>query len=320
MRKLKIPAAEVKGFNYHPTYSTGALEDWLLFDKEVWKKELTHGKKCFPNFNTVRIWLSWNAYLKMGEKFTDCIKDVIEICRELGIYVMPCLFNRWHDPILDCDGIYIDHFLPNSSWLHKFGDPFTKYVEDLAKAFKDEEQILVWDVCNEPLAYNTQDFPAKEIIEKYELEWLHRMTDILIREGVTQPIGIGTTGLEPMEVFDDMCDVYLTHLYYTDSNLESFDRKVKNFVDEAKKHGKELISNECCWGSLDDRVREEFIRGTLSTLQKYNAGYVAHALWSSGCADLHNPDEGPVTDGIGNLAFIKFDGTVRPYHDVFNEF
>ena len=159
MRKLKIPAAEVKGFNYHPTYSTGALEDWLLFDKEVWKKELTHGKKCFPNFNTVRIWLSWNAYLKMGEKFTDCIKDVIEICRELGIYVMPCLFNRWHDPILDCDGIYIDHFLPNSSWLHKFGDPFTKYVEDLAKAFKDEEQILVWDVCNEPLAYNTQDFP-----------------------------------------------------------------------------------------------------------------------------------------------------------------
>jgi hypothetical protein len=122
-----------------------------------------------------------------------------------------------------------------------------------------------------------------------------------------------------MEVFDDMCDVYLTHLYYTDDNLEKFDRKVKSFVDEAKKNGKELISNECCWGSLDDKARGEFIRGTLSTLQKYNAGYVAHALWSSGCADLHNPDEGPVTDGIGNLAFIKFDGTVRPYHEVYNE-
>ena len=27
-----------------------------------------------------------------------------------------------------------------------------------------------------------------------------------------------------------------------------------------------------------------------------------------------------VTDGIGNLAFIKFDGTVRPYHEVYNEF
>ena len=49
MRKLKFPAVEVKGFNYHPTYSTGALEDWLLFDKEVCQKELAHGKNAFRN-------------------------------------------------------------------------------------------------------------------------------------------------------------------------------------------------------------------------------------------------------------------------------
>lgn len=319
MRKLKIPAVDVKGFNYHPTYSTGALEDWLLFDKEIWKKELTIGKEYFPKFNTVRIWLSWNAYLKLGDKLIDCIKDVIEICKDLGVYIIPCLFNRWHDPVLDCDGIYIDHFLPNSSWLHKFGDPLAKYVETLAKNFKNEDQILCWDVCNEPLAYNTPDFPCKEIIEKYELEWLNRMGEILRANGVTQPIGIGSTGMEPMETFGNDWDVYLTHFYY-DHNLEKFDRTVKSFADEAKKNGKELISTECCWGSLDDKRRGQLIKGTLSTLQKYGMGFVAHALWSSGCADLHDPSEGPVSDGIGNLAFIKFDGTLRPYHEVYNEF
>lgn len=319
MRKLKIPAVEVKGFNYHPSYSTGSLEDWLLFDRDIWKKELSHGKKCFPKFNTVRIWLSWNAYLKLGDKFIERIKEVIEICRELSIYVIPCLFNRWHDPVLDCDGIFIDHFLPNSSWLHKFGDPLEKYVRELAKVFRDEEQILVWDICNEPLAYNSNDFPAIEIIQDYELKWLRKMADILIEEDVTQPIGIGTTGGQPMEIFDDMCDVYLTHLYYM-HNLEKFDKTVKSFADEAKRNGKELISSECCWGSVDDKVRGEFIKGTLSTFKKYNVGFVAHALWSSGCTDLHDATEGPITDAIGNLAFIKFDGTVRPYHEIYNEF
>lgn len=318
MKKLAIPGSEVKGFNYHPSYSTSPFDEWLYFDKEIWKKELSHGKKCFPAFNTVRIWLSWNAYCRMGDKFIKAVKEVIEICRELSIYVMPCLFNRWHDPVIDSDGVYIDHFLPNSSWLHKFGDPFTKYIEDLAKNFKDEEQILCWDICNEPFAYNP-DFELKDVIMKYELQWLHNVAKVLRDGGVTQPLGVGSTGNEPMETFGDICDVYLTHLYYI-TDVEGFDKRVKAFADGAERNGKEFICTECCWGSLDDKVRGDLIRGTLSTLKKYGVGYTVHALWSSGCADLHDPSEGAVTEKIGNLAFIRFDGTVRPYHEVFNEF
>ena len=46
--QLKIAPCDVKGFNYHPGYSASALEDWLLFDKEVWRKELANGKEKFP--------------------------------------------------------------------------------------------------------------------------------------------------------------------------------------------------------------------------------------------------------------------------------
>jgi hypothetical protein len=36
-------------------------------------------------------------------------------------------------------------------------------------------------------------------------------------------------------------------------------------------------------------------------------------------ADAHRPEYGPVT-APGNLAFIEADDTLRPGHDVFNEF
>ena len=77
MVELKIKASEVRGFNYHPSYSTGAMEDWLLFDEKVWRRELTNGKRLFPKMNTVRIWLSWNAYCRMGDGFLGAIRRVV---------------------------------------------------------------------------------------------------------------------------------------------------------------------------------------------------------------------------------------------------
>ncbi len=318
MARLKIKASDVKGFNFHPSYSTGSLEDWLLYDEEVWRKELTNGKEKFPKMNTIRIWLSWNAYCRLQDKFIDHIRSVIEICKELDIYVIPCLFNRWHDPMIDCDGIFIDHFLPNSSWLHKYGNLFEDYIDALCQAFREEERILVWDICNEPLAYNG-DFVTRDIVEKYELEWLHRMADRVRSNNVTQPLGLGSTGDQPMEVFGDICDVYLTHLYFR-GDLEKFEADVARFAAEAEKNGKPLISSECCWGSLDDAYRGELIRVTLSTFQKYGLGFVAHALQYCGCTDLHNPCDGRTSPEIGNLCFINKDGSLRPYHDVYNEF
>ena len=44
---LKINPRDVKGFNYHPGYSTGAMEDWVLFDYSVWERELKNGKNYF---------------------------------------------------------------------------------------------------------------------------------------------------------------------------------------------------------------------------------------------------------------------------------
>ena len=319
MVQLKIKSGEVKGFNYHPSSSHDSLEDWLLFDEQVWKRELTRGKELFPGMNTVRLWLSWNAYCRLESRFIDRLIKAIEICRELDLYVIPCLFNRWHDPMVCADSVFIDHFLPNSSWLHKFGNLFEDYIDALCEAFGREERILVWDICNEPFAYNG-DFPMKETVQKYELQWLHRMADRMRKNKVTQPLGIGSTGDESMEIFGDICDVYLTHLYYRGEAVEKFESAVAGFAEEAEKNGKPLITSECCWGSFDDKERSEFIRVALSIFKKYGIGYVAHALWYSGCADLHDMQDGRATSNIGNLCFINKDGSLRPYHGIYNEF
>lgn len=319
MKALKIDSCEVKGFNYHPSYSTTSLVDWLLFDEEVWRRELTNGKEKFPKMNTVRLWLSWNAYCQMQNRFIENVRKAIDICRDLGLYVIPCVFNRWHDPMVDCDGIYIDHFLPGSSWILKYGDPFSDYIDALCASFGDEEQILVWDICNEPFAYNS-DFPLREIVMKHELEWLQRIAYRMRANNVSQPLGIGSINWETTKNVNDICDVYLTHMYYVGGEISRFEGKVECAVAESKKNGKPLIVSECCWGSADDKKRAELIRVTLSAFKKYGVGFVAHALQYCGVADLHQPEDGRYSPDVGNLCFINKDGSVRPYHDIFNEF
>ena len=318
MSLLSINPSDVRGFNYHPSYSASAYDDWMLFDADVWKRELESGKRMFPKMNTIRIWLSWNAYCRNAKSFIESVKSVITICRELKLFVIPTLFNRWHDPMVDCDGVYIDHFLPGSSWLLKFGDPFGDYVDTLAEAFGNEKQILVWDICNEPFAYGG-NFPLRDEVYPHELAWLRRMTERL-RKGVTQPIGIGSTGKHSMRDFEGIFDVYLTHLYYRGESVEIFESRVKSFVDEATEDGCPLIVSECCWGSTDDQQRAELIRVTLETFKKYKIGFVAHALQYCGCADLHDACDGRLTSNIGNLSFTTKDGKLRPYHEIFNEF
>ena len=317
---LKLAPEKVRGFNFHPTYSFGANEDWVMFDYSVWEKELLRGKELFPNMNTIRVWLSWNAWCKLEDRFITYLRQVVELCKANGIYVIPSIFNRWHDPMIDGDGIYIDHFLPGSSWLLKYGDPFGEYIDALAKEFKDEEQILVWDLCNEPLAYDV-NFPLKDVIMPYELDWLRRMADRLRAGGITQPIGIGSTGDQSMNVFGDICDVYLTHMYCrSEAGAPVFEETVRTFAAEAKANGKPLIVSECCWGALDDLTRAKLVRITLDIFKKYDIGFVVHALQYSPRTDLHYREDGRMSPDVGNLSFMSKDGNIRPGHEIYCDY
>lgn len=327
-RTLSIPSAEINGFNYQPGYSSCTFETWRCFDPAVIQRELSRGKELFPKMNALRVWLSWNAWCRGPARFLDNINRMLDICDGLGLKVIPVLFNRWHDPTLDCDGIYMDHFMPNSSFLRLSGLPGKDFIRDMARTFASDQRILAWDLCNEPFQY--RDIPHKEEFIRYEQDWLRQVSGLLRDGGVVQPIGVGTWGYESDPLVNDFVDVFMTHMYlYFPANqpcvlppekIARFEEKVQSAADYAAKSGKPIMTTETCWGSFDDAFRCELIKHTVRICKKYGIGIFAHVLCESDFADVHRPEQGRLRPEIGHLEFIFRDGTLRPGHEIINQF
>lgn len=329
-KQLQIPSGEVRGFNYQPGYSSCTFETWRYFDAEVFRRELANGKKHFPRMNTVRLWLSWNAWGRGPQKMGDALKRALDLCEEFDLKAIPVLYNRWHDSRQDCDGIYLDHFLPGSSWLLKYGLPGREYTRFMGETFKDDDRILAWDLCNEPFAYDEKCPMAKEFIP-HELNWLKTVHEDLRSANITQPIGIGSWSDHFDDLIEDMVDCFLTHAYlhvpadagHTEipqTSLQSFQDKVDRMLDRSRSSGKPLIITETCWGSFGDAFRAELVRCTLEILRNNNIGFLAHALYESDCADLHRPEYGLTSPDIGSMYFISREGSIRPEHEIINQF
>ena len=58
---------------------------------------------------------------------------------------------------------------------------------------------------------------------------------------------------------------------------------------------------------------------TLGELKKRGIGFIAHLLYHTLVADGHRPEYGPISVA-GYMAFIEANGSLRPYHKIFNEY
>lgn len=314
--------SSIKGFNYQPSYGSSGLELWTRFDQESVELELSRGRRHFPGMNAIRLWLSWDAFNRNPQGFAANFARALAIADALEMRVMPVLFNRWHDCVLDYGGTYADHFLPGASWVQK-PELFTPYLEAIVGAHASDPRVLAWDLCNEPFAYGR---PAAELPEIYAAEqaWLRQTRDACKRLGAAAPITIGTHMHSDMTVQEPLMDVIGIHPYWwptdaPDRGTGKYEQLLDSYVALGQRTGKPLIASETCWGSLDDGARVEIIRYTLGQLKKRGIGWLAYLLHHSLIADAHRPEFGP-TGRPGNLAFIEADGSLRPGHGVFNEF
>ena len=326
---LKLRSCDIHGFNYQPSYSACAFDTWRRFDSETFNRELGIGKRHFPKMNVVRIWLSWNAWCASPTAFTDAFSKALDICEKYALMVVPVLYNRWHDSKMDCDGIYIDHFLPGSSWLLKYGLPGRDYTSAIGKAFGNDERILAWDLCNEPFAYT--DSKMKELLLEHELAWLKTVNGDLRGGGIVQPVGVGTWNMDWDPIVNEFVDCFLTHAYFRlpadmegkpipEEAIDHFGERLQKALDYANSVGKPLFITETCWGSFDDAFRAQLIEATISQCVEKKVGFLAHALFESDFADIHRPSLGRLSPDIGHLEFIRKDGTIRPGHDIINKY
>ena len=320
--------SDIRGFNYQPSAGTTSLENWLYFDPELIRKELTQGKKLFPGFNTVRIWLSWDAYHRDAKAFRAHFETYLTIADELGLKVIVCLLNRWHDSQgYDNGGVYIDNFAFPDAWCY-YRSYYEAYVSDIISLHRNDPRILIWDLVNEPYSYTTETDIVKPFIE-IETKWLKSLYETAKKAGAVQPVGFSVPGDTPalLERVRPFSDLFLVHPYYRPAEAPSDDPAVRKAFDEevaacrayADRTGLPVIATETCWGALTDEDRTEIVRFTLDTLKRYDIPFTVHALYYSRVADLHYEEDGFV-GGAGNLAFTNKDGSLRKGHGIFNEY
>ena len=313
--------SRIKGFNYQPSYGSSGLELWLNFDAATIDLELSRGKHYFPGMNAIRLWLSEDAFLRDPRRFAANFEASLAIADRHGLAVMPVLFNRWHSDGLDYGGVYIDHFLPRVSWVQRGRDP-GQYLEAVVKAHVRDPRIFCWDLCNEPFSYVCQPAEIPDIAEA-EYAWLRDLHGRCKQLGAAAPITIGIHCnhlLEGIAQVEPICDVLSIHPYYRcgpNADEASYAANLDSYLGFARQVGKPVLATETCWGYQDDRERVEIIRITLKHLRQRGIGFLVYLLHHSLIADAHRNAYGP---GRLNLSFIEADGSLRPGHEVFNEY
>lgn len=318
---MKNAYSNVKGFNYQASYGANGMINWLYFDADLISKELHLGKMYFPNINTIRIWLSYDAYILNKEKFCDNLEKVLCILDSLGLKAIICLLNRWHNTHQDQGGVYIEQIIGglDSSMCPLIED----FVTDIVSRYAQDDRVLIWDMVNEPFYYHLEGI-GKQFFE-IELEWLKSLYRAIKKLNPKAPVSTSIVQNHSVKIYDyldEISDVYLLHPYFVKRRFptkEAFLTDVRSYVEYAQSKGKACLVTETCWGAERDEDHVVQIKDTLDVLTECNVGYTVHALMYSAVADLHSAEDGPV-GGPSNLAFINKDGSLRAGHEIFNQY
>lgn len=317
--------SQIKGFNYFlkPDYSF--TESWITFNAESTELELRRAKGYFPKINTIRIQLAWDVYNVDPERFGQTFESCLCIADRLGLKIIPTLFSRC--PAMG--NIFTDHFMEGWNWITvRSGgsrkDMFTPYLKSIVGAHRDDERINIWDICNEPFPYTPGSYGMDRVpedmkhIEQGEYDWMKEMYDVCRNEiNPTAPLGIsvlqdfGRYGLEKVE---DISDILLIHPYYVhdqdnEEEKAAFIAMLDDYAAIAREVNKPLVATETCWPSQDDQWHIDNSRFTLTELKKRNIGWVAAKLHQCARERQRLPGEP-----------IRGDGTLRPGHELYNEF
>jgi hypothetical protein len=302
------PYRDIRGFNYQPSYEATGYSIWRQFRPERFEKELGLGKKYFPKINTVRYWLSFDAFAVDQSGFAGNFETALKIAHNLGLKVIPTLFNNWHS-IPGFGGIseemlrywFIDYGKKGETANYVFRPYLEKVVGDHAK----DNRILAWDLCNEPHNSGTWQLT---------LEWLTHIYKMCKEMGLSQPVSVSVQGgQDQLLAVDPISDLFLIHPYFAKPD------KLAETVDFARQHNKGVLATECCWGSLDDAERVKIVMSDCGNLSRAGIGFMPHALHESLVGDLHRPQFG-VISSASSMHFIDMEGSLRQGHEVFNDF
>lgn len=302
------PYSKIRGFGYQPSYEATGYSIWRQFRPEKFDRELGLGKRYFPNINTVRYWLSFDAFAVDPIAFAENFTTSLEIAKSHGLKVIPALFNNWHS-IPGFGGIAEEML---NYWFLSYGNKgestnyvFRPYLEKIVGEHAKDERILAWDLCNEP--HNNGKW-------ELTLEWLTHTYLMCKKMGASQPVSVSVQGGSgQLTAVEAISDLFMIHPYFVKPEL------LLETVEFARTKNKGVLATECCWGSLDDAERAKMVESDCGNLAKAGIGFMPHALHESLVGDLHRAQFG-LLSSASSMHFIEMDGSLRSGHEVFNRF
>jgi len=87
-----IDWSAVRGVNYLPSYGRDQMEAWLAcFEPEILAREIGFARRL--GFDTIRVWLSFDAYLAGAERFMSNLQLFADTCHQRGLRLIPIAFG-----------------------------------------------------------------------------------------------------------------------------------------------------------------------------------------------------------------------------------
>jgi hypothetical protein len=286
----------LRGFSVVPSWGARIEEAWWLYDGARFREEIAPAPKL--GANCIRLWIEFTAWMADPERVTEHFMDAVASIDAAGMKAMPCLFNRWHDARYDYGGCYTED-------LYRDFAPKLAYVHALVQPLAADPRVLVWDLCNEPQAFDLgADWARKEYA------FLQQVGERVRAAGAQQPITIGTMAGGNIDTFAPLCDVLCGHPYcHTEADLTA---AIASLAAQQARHGKPLLVNECIPGCLDDQRRAAVARFTTRRLSEAGFGWMGWALREGKAISTRRDRyDGNGLDQQGFHPFVTRDGQPR---------
>ncbi len=151
-------------------------------------------------------------------------------------------------------------------------------VRQVIRHFRNDERIVLWDICNEPEMEDPEKCPEL-------MEWLKKIVEWCRQEGCTQPItssiiwdaGISAATITPLRQIRNAAEAMMDlHNFHDYAVQEDHNRNVSVMVDRIGKiDNRGLVCTECL-----TRTNGSGVARTLSEFAKYKINFYTWGLYS----------------------------------------
>jgi hypothetical protein len=233
----------LRGAVYLPAKAYNAPQMWAEYSSEITRRDLGYAKQI--NVNALRVWVSYDLWLKSPAEFKTKLDDFLSIADSYGILVMPSLFDncgvedediKWSKDITVamCSRVPPASVFEDES---KWGKP-REYIKWFMENYRNDNRILSIEVYNEPRAKSTMRLA----------ENLFALANSM--KGTT-PLSIGTNNLEEVEHFIKLGCTDMVHVH---CNFPKDEKEIVDKIEDALAMAKKYNIKHVCLGEWQ-RIR-----------------------------------------------------------------